>query len=114
MWDMYWSPPGFCFDTACTDPALVTNKNSPEFNVYERVQKMVDYLSNQVLMRLLVLNHAERWDAPGSGVRGRVSSLFLVREGTYTLLQEGIISLQLIKRGLIPVFVRLSPKQYFE
>lgn len=49
MWDMYWAPPGFCFDTNCADPAMVVNKKSPEFNVYKRVQDMVDYLEKQVL-----------------------------------------------------------------
>ena len=53
MWDMYWAPSGFCFDTNCRDAPMVTNKNSPEFNVYQRVQDMVDYLENQVFTRVM-------------------------------------------------------------
>ena len=48
MWGMYWAPDGFCFDTNCADPALVTNKASPEYNVLERVEVLVEYLSEQV------------------------------------------------------------------
>ena len=48
MWGMYWAPDGFCFDTNCADPSLVTNKASPEYNVLERVEVLVEYLSEQV------------------------------------------------------------------
>ena len=54
MWDMYWAPSGFCFDTDCRDPAMVTNKDSPEYNVYQRVQDMIDYLTEQVPYRVTV------------------------------------------------------------
>ena len=53
MWDMYWAPPGFCFDTTCDDAPMVVNPSSPEYNVYERVGKMVEYLENQVCGGLL-------------------------------------------------------------
>ena len=42
----YLEPTGFCFDTRCTDSPMVTNPNSPEYNVPERVTQFVEYLND--------------------------------------------------------------------
>ena len=45
----YEGPDGFCFDTNCADPPLVTNPQSPEYNVLERVRVLMEYLDEQVI-----------------------------------------------------------------
>ena len=44
----YNAPPGFSFDRRATDPPMVTNPESPEYNVPERVQGFVEYMEEQV------------------------------------------------------------------
>ena len=43
----YNAPPGFCFDRRCTDPPMVANQESPEFNM-GRVNDFVKYMDEQV------------------------------------------------------------------
>ena len=47
LYKHYEAPDGFCFDTSCVDPPMVTDENSPEYNIYERVEEIVRYLSEQ-------------------------------------------------------------------
>ena len=49
MLDMYWAPPTFCFDTNCQDPPVVTNPDSPEYNLPERADALVNYMMNESL-----------------------------------------------------------------
>ena len=44
----YEGPDGFCFDTNCKDPPIVTNKASPEFNVVDRSELLLAYMRQQV------------------------------------------------------------------
>lgn len=61
MWDMYWAPPGFCFDTTCTDPPMVRRLGTPEHNAEARAGALVQYLEQQVIcggvgMRDMLIN----------------------------------------------------------
>ncbi|KAL5264156.1 hypothetical protein ACHWQZ_G005288 [Mnemiopsis leidyi] len=43
----YEGPDGFCFDTNCRDPPIVTNRASPEFNVVDRSELLLAYMRQQ-------------------------------------------------------------------
>ncbi|CAH2083586.1 unnamed protein product [Euphydryas editha] len=58
LFDGYWSPPGFCFGSMCSDPLLITS-DSLFSNINERVDLFIDsivhrqapsYSTNQVLV----------------------------------------------------------------
>lgn len=37
LYNTYSPPPGFCFDILCSDDPIIDDKNSPEYNVDQKV-----------------------------------------------------------------------------
>ena len=48
----YNAPPGFDFDRRGIAAPMVTNNQSPEYNILERVEVFVTYLNEQVIIAL--------------------------------------------------------------
>ncbi|XP_031630105.1 lysosomal alpha-mannosidase-like [Contarinia nasturtii] len=47
LYNIYAPPPGFCFDILCEDDPIVDDKNSPEYNVDEKVRDFLAYVDKQ-------------------------------------------------------------------
>ncbi|XP_076297759.1 lysosomal alpha-mannosidase II [Lasioglossum baleicum] len=47
MYNTYSPPPGFCFDVLCRDEPINDDKDSPDYNVPDRVEKFLEYAKEQ-------------------------------------------------------------------
>ncbi|XP_012143157.2 lysosomal alpha-mannosidase II isoform X2 [Megachile rotundata] len=47
LYNTYSPPPGFCFDVLCSDDPIIDDPNSPDYNVKEKVEKIVAYARTQ-------------------------------------------------------------------
>ncbi|XP_063690730.1 lysosomal alpha-mannosidase-like [Bolinopsis microptera] len=47
LYQGYNAPTGFCFDSTCTDPPIVADPESPEYNLPERLTKFLEFLKEQ-------------------------------------------------------------------
>ncbi|XP_031833177.1 lysosomal alpha-mannosidase II isoform X1 [Nomia melanderi] len=72
LYNNYSPPPGFCFDVLCNDEPINDDPKSPDYNVDERVEKLLEYArrqassyrSNNVIFTMgedFNYQHAEMW-----------------------------------------------------
>ena len=47
LYEGYGAPTGFCFDSSCTDPPIVADTESPEYNLPERLATFLEFLKEQ-------------------------------------------------------------------
>ncbi|CAG4980624.1 unnamed protein product [Parnassius apollo] len=47
LYNTYSPPPGFCFDVLCDDEPIIDDPDSPIFNVDQRIDKFLDYVTEQ-------------------------------------------------------------------
>ena len=47
LYEGYGAPAGFCFDSSCTDPPIVADPESPEYNLPERISAFLEFLQEQ-------------------------------------------------------------------
>ncbi|XP_045508968.1 lysosomal alpha-mannosidase-like isoform X1 [Colias croceus] len=47
LYNTYSPPPGFCFDVLCDDEPIIDDPDSPMFNVDERINKFLTYVTDQ-------------------------------------------------------------------
>ncbi|XP_049857125.1 lysosomal alpha-mannosidase-like isoform X1 [Schistocerca gregaria] len=47
LFNTYSPPPGFCFDVLCADEPIIDDKDSPDYNVDERVSAFIKYAELQ-------------------------------------------------------------------
>ncbi|VDL90897.1 unnamed protein product [Schistocephalus solidus] len=46
LFQSYCSPPGFCFDSKCSDDPIIDDPAAKDYNVHTRVQQFINYVEN--------------------------------------------------------------------
>ncbi|XP_017876463.1 lysosomal alpha-mannosidase isoform X1 [Ceratina calcarata] len=47
LYNTYSPPPGFCYDVLCRDEPIIDDPDSPDYNVKERVEALLNYANRQ-------------------------------------------------------------------
>ena len=47
LYNIYVSPPGFCWDIICNDDPIVDDKESKIYNIDERILSFINYVKTQ-------------------------------------------------------------------